>query len=144
VKSARTFAETATLYSPEMTEVFSGGCVYELWQGSNAYGLALLERKLPTKDRWRTAKPGMVAEKRESDFGTLLLFEDFMNYKAQLAALPQRLTSVDQQPATEQNVEHAASPTSWKFEIEGTVPESCMDWPAIEEELEVTTQTQGE
>jgi hypothetical protein len=134
-KSARTFTETATVYSPEMTDVFSGGCVYEFWQGSNAYGLALLERKDTTQGRLGMPKAGKIVEKRESDLGTTLLFEDFMNYKAQLAALPQFPVGVDVRQAAGKNTEEASDPTPWKSPIERTVPESCLDWPVIEDEL---------
>lgn len=134
-KSPRTFAETPTLYSTEMTNVFSGGCVYQFWQASNCYGLAQFEPNAVTYDRRNTPKAGKVAEKRESDLGTLLLFEDFVNYKAQLAALPRMSTTVKEHPAEQQKIVEAQSPTSWKFEIEGAVPESCVDWLAIEEGL---------
>lgn len=131
-KSPRTFAETPTLYSTEMTNVFSGGCVYQFWQASNCYGLAQFEPNAVTYDLRNTPKAGKVAEKRESDLGTLLLFEDFVNYKAQLAALPRMSTTVKEHPAEQQKIVEAQSPTSWKFEIEGVVPESCVDWLAIE------------
>jgi len=134
-KSARTFTETATVYSPEMTGVFSGGCVYEFWQGSNAYGLALLERKDTTQGRLGMPEAGKVVEKRESDLGTTLLFEDFVNYKAQLAALSQSPAGVDVRPAAGKKTEEASDPTPWKFPIEGTVPQSCLDWSAIEDEV---------
>ena len=134
-KAPRTFAETPTLYSPEMTEVFSGGCVYEFWQGSNTYGLALFEPDATTYDRRNTPKAGKVAEKRESELGTVLLFEDFMNYQAQLTALPRVLTGANEHSTEQQKMVEAQSPTPWQFEIEGEVPESCVDWLAIEEEL---------
>jgi hypothetical protein len=134
-KAPRTFAETPTLYSPEMTEVFSGGCVYEFWQGSNTYGLALFEPDAATYDRRNTPKAGKVAEKRESELGTVLLFEDFMNYQAQLTALPRVLTGANEHSTEQQKMVEAQSPTPWQFEIEGEVPESCVDWLAIEEEL---------
>jgi hypothetical protein len=134
-ESPRTFAETPTIYSPEMTEIFSGGCVYQFWQGSNNYGLALFEPDAATYDRRNTPKAGKVAEKRESDIGNVLLFEDFKNYKAQLAVLPRMPTGVNERSAEQQNMVEAQSPKSWNFEIEGEVPESCVDWSAIEEGL---------
>lgn len=134
-KSPRTFAETPTLYSPEMTRVFSGGCVYEFWQGSNSYGLAQFEPHAATYDRRNKPKAGKVAEKRESDLGTLLLFEDLINYKAQLAALPQLPTSVNEGLAEQQKMGGAQNPAVRQFDIEGAVPESCVDWLAIEERL---------
>ena len=129
-KAPRSFTETPTLYSPQMTEIFSGGCAYEFWQGPNTYGLALLERKVVNHERLDTIEAGRVAEKRECDLGTVLLFDDFMNYKAKLAALPQMPTSVDDR--SEQKAVKAPSPKSWAFDIEGTVPESCVDWLSID------------
>jgi hypothetical protein len=123
--------------------VFSGGCVYEFWQGSNAYGLAMLERKIDTHDVRNMPRAGKVVEKRESHLGTTLLFEDFMNYKAQLAALPQFPASGDVSSVAKQEMVDASSPTSWAFPIEGTVPESCLVWSAIEDELKKSIQTSG-
>jgi hypothetical protein len=67
--------------------------------------------------------------------GTLLLFEDFLNYKAQLAALPKMPTGKDDRQVTKQEVVEGSNSTPWAFEVEGTVPESCVDWSAIEEKL---------
>ncbi|GAB7329637.1 hypothetical protein MBLNU13_g01382t3 [Cladosporium sp. NU13] len=134
-KSPRTFTETPTIYSPEVTAIFSGGCVYELWQGPNSYGLAQFEPNAATHDRRNTSQAGKLAEKRESDLGTLSLFEDFMNYKAQLAALPQMPTSANGYPAEQQKMGEAQSSTSREFNIEGSVPGACVDWLAIEEGL---------
>ena len=116
-----------------MTEVFSGGCVYEFWQGSNCYGLAQLEPSSANYDRRNTPIAGKVAEKRESDLGTVLLFEDFMNYKTQLAALPQLSTSKNERMTEQQKTVEAQSMMSPESDIEGEVPESCMDWLVIEE-----------
>ena len=109
--------------------------MYEFWQGFNTYGLALFEPNAATHDRRNMPKAGKVAEKRESDLGTVLLFEDFMNYKGQLAALPRIPTDVNEHSAEQQKMPESQSTTPWKFEIEGEVPESCVDWLAIEEEL---------
>ncbi|KAK8855094.1 Glucanosyltransferase-domain-containing protein [Apiospora arundinis] len=38
----RKFYETSAIYSPEMTRIFSGACVYEFFEGSNRYGLAVV------------------------------------------------------------------------------------------------------
>jgi hypothetical protein len=35
----RLFQETTALYSPLMSCLFYGGCVYEFWQSANGYGL---------------------------------------------------------------------------------------------------------
>jgi hypothetical protein len=134
-KAPRTFAETSTLYSAAMTDVFSGGCVYEFWQGHNTYGLALFEPNAATYDRRNTPKAGKVAEKRESELGTVLLFEDLVNYKQQLAALARVPIGAKECSTEQQKMVEAQSPTPWQFEIEGEVPESCVDWLAIEEEL---------
>jgi hypothetical protein len=133
IKSPRTFSETKTLYSPKMTDLFSGGCVYELWQGPNAFGLALLKRKNPS-NRPDRAKPGRIAETRENDSGTLLLFEDFFNYKVRLASVPEVPMDVGDTSAASREVAEGSSLASEDL-TENTILESCVDWSAIEEEL---------
>jgi hypothetical protein len=133
MKFPRKFNETKALYSPKMTDLFSGGCVYELWQGPNAFGLALLEHKNPSNKRNR-AKPGRIAETRENDSGTLLLFEDFFNYKAMLASVAEVPTGVDDGPTARREAAEAPSLASEGFDGM-TVPESCVDWSTIEKEL---------
>jgi hypothetical protein len=103
----------------------------------------MLERKIDTHDVRNMPRAGKVVEKRESHLGTTLLFEDFMNYKAQLAALPQFPASGDVSSVAKQEMVDASSPTSWAFPIEGTVPESCLVWSAIEDELKKSIQTSG-
>jgi hypothetical protein len=132
-KAPRTFSETNTLFSPKMTDLFSGGCVYELWQGPNAFGLALLKRKDPS-NRQDRAQPGRIAETRESDSGTLLLFEDFFNYKARLESVTEVPVGVGDGPIASGETAEASGVSSEDF-LEIRVPESCVDWSAIEEEL---------
>jgi hypothetical protein len=40
----RIFQETSSIYSPAMTRVFSGGVVYEFFEGDSHYGLVKLEK----------------------------------------------------------------------------------------------------
>jgi len=42
ITNTRTFQETAALYNPEMTSVYSGGLVYEYSQEGNGYGLVTI------------------------------------------------------------------------------------------------------
>lgn len=139
-KSPRNFNETTALYSPSMTKIFSGGCAYELWQGHNTFGLALLERN-DASSRRSVPRTGRVAERRENESGTLLLFEDFMNYKARLAEVLSNSASLDKLPKTRQAVVDVLAASSEDVEIEGKIPESCVDWSIIEEELSNSVQT---
>jgi hypothetical protein len=129
-QSPRTFSETTALYSPKMTAIFSGGCVYELWQGSNVYGLAQMERK--EADLRIPRPPGKVAETRHSVLGTLHLFEDFMNYKARLASSSDLPACTDDVLAkAERKAEGGPDSLSGERTIEGTVPETCLNWARI-------------
>lgn len=129
-RSPRTFSETTALYSPEMTAIFSGGCVYELWQGSNVYGLAQMERKEADLQIPRT--PGKVAETRHSDLGTLYLFEDFMNYKARLASSDELPACTDDALAkAERKAEAEPNTLLGERAIGGMVPETCVNWAKI-------------
>lgn len=92
----RLFQETKALYSPRMSQVFSGGRVYEFWQGSNGYGLVeMFEREQASRDPrfvayhlalTRADDQTKVFEKRDNGQGLLLIFHDFVNYKENLAA----------------------------------------------------------
>ncbi|KAH8780248.1 glycolipid anchored surface protein [Diaporthe sp. PMI_573] len=57
----RVFHETTAIYSSEMTHVFSGGCVYQFYQGPNGYGIVEL-----------TQNPeGAMLLRKSSEFKTL-------------------------------------------------------------------------
>ena len=60
--SPRIFQEVTTIYGPQMTDVFSGGIVYEYTQEDNEYGLVKLDKD-----------------------GSVTLLQDFVAFKDQLA-----------------------------------------------------------
>ena len=140
----RLFHETTALYSRNMKRVFSGGCAYEFWQGKNAYGLAeLLERG---KDNRRLAQrqnhdkqddEGKVAERRETERGTLLVFQDFVNYKTKLAEVGEVGVETGVDEAATRGLEYGESGAegSGEWQIGLSVPESCVDWGEIEGNL---------
>ena len=65
-----------------MTKVFSGGCVYEFWYGTNWYGLVKMR---PRIEEYVREDPDMVVDRiRNTDWGILLVLNDFENYKAKL------------------------------------------------------------
>lgn len=115
-----------------MMDVFSGGCVYELWQGRNTYGLVHLKRKTLRSKR-TTPKLGSVSETRESDFGILSLFEDFVNYKSQLAKTVGLVKSAEDLPNAKQEATKTRDSSLEDHKIEGAVPESCVDWTEVEQ-----------
>jgi len=134
----RTFRDAATLYSPATTAVFSGGCVYEFWQGNNNYGLCSLEVDNPKVPVGEFGNPSRrkasnaVAEIRQVDAGTLYIFKDFVNYKQRLAETMDVVASADGAPEPAQGTEN------WKDSLFGhkpsddVVPESCVDWTEVE------------
>jgi hypothetical protein len=120
-----------------MTAVFSGGCVYELWQGPNAYGLAMFKHKNPTR-RMGRIKAGRVAERRECEGGTLLLFEDLFNLKGRLVGVGGLMAGVDDDADDIGEGSEAVGPSASEggvHTIEGEVPGSCVDWLAVEQGL---------
>jgi hypothetical protein len=147
----RMFQETAALYSPQMSQVFSGGCAYEFWQSSNGYGLVELHDEegapimpgsisLAKNQKTRARKNGMskTAEKRETDQGTLFIFQDFVNYKANLEATRGIERNwegdiMEREAWGRANVDTAQR--SWPWGPEFGVPESCVDWARLEELL---------
>lgn len=109
--------------------------MYELWQGSNTYGLASLKRKIPSSSRRSAPKLGSVAETRETDLGTLSLFEDFVNYKARLASTAGIVESDGALVTGDQETARTADASLETGGIEGDVPESCVNWADVEEAI---------
>lgn len=137
-RASRTFHQTTDLYSPRVTDVFSGGCVYELWMGANGYGLALLEPKnkeINSEFPTRRKLPGDIAETRRLDSGTLYLCDAFTNYKKRLADTRDVVASADNAPLPVDSVEN------WKDQLfghnpsEDVVPESCVDWEKLDRDI---------
>jgi len=128
-----------------MSRVFSGGCVYEFWQSANNYGLVeLVEPKpeeqsdLEAKKRrkaLRRANDGnVVAEKRETGLGLILVYHDFVNYKNALAAT-RNIEREWEDGELGSGRPGNAAPMHWPWEPQYTEPDSCVDWEQIEEEL---------
>jgi hypothetical protein len=121
----RLFHETTALYAPATCRVFSGGCVYEFWQGANGYGLVeMVERG---KDAGYESR---IYERRERVTRTVFVFRDFVEYKARLA----EVGSVGREDDGEiwgggKEEGERASKQSWQAELR--VPESCVDWERI-------------
>ena len=136
----RLFQETEALYSPQMSQVFSGGCVYEFWHHANGYGLVEMhkQREIPKSSAYqlplsRADDPSKVIEKRETEQGLLLIFHDFANYKAKLAATLDVESGWDR-GLVELEVAHKRSvdtQMSWPWEPEFHEPESCVDWAKL-------------
>jgi hypothetical protein len=129
----RLFEETTALYAPAMSRVFSGGCAYEFWQSTNGYGLVeMLEygsnKRMPAYMQDPDAE-SKVAERRETDRGTLLIFNDFANYKMKLA----EIDTIEAAPGSESIKEkdelgEANTGVSGPWQPGFSVPESCVDW----------------
>ena len=136
-----------------MTQVFSGGCVYEMWQGTNDYGLVQMIPKVEESgnvpgsrarhaQRARDAYQGEIIETRETSWGELQLYEDFRNYQARLQEA-ERMTLVEDRRA--QNAAAADSDSDTRYEEvssdvgdSGTpahIPDTCLDWADIEATL---------
>ena len=139
--SPRLFNETTALYSPPMNRIFSGGCAYEFWQAGNRYGLVELvehgndKRRLEyTQDSYDDNK---VAERRETERGTLLVFHDFVNYKAKLAEIGgiEVDTGDDESPKAEEDQRESDTEAGGEWQAGLSVPESCVDWSEIERSL---------
>lgn len=136
----RLFQETTALYSPHMSRVFSGGCVYQFWQAANRYGLVEM-RERDTEGKFKIHRPvprvgKKVAEKRETSPGLLLIYHDFVNYKTELAAA--RDVEANWTPENEEETERGRmnmTQLSWPWEPGFQEPDSCVDWMEVEERL---------
>jgi hypothetical protein len=135
----RLFQETTAIYSPFMSRVFSGGCAYEFWQGANRYGLVEMRgQNANTKLAAYQQSPDdrkKVFEKRETDQGLLLIYHDFANYRANLAAVTDVEANWDHELVEYEVKEMGGvdmTQKSWPWEPEFHEPESCIDWAEIE------------
>lgn len=146
VPNPRLFQETVALYSPRMSQVFSGGCAYEFWQGMNGYGLVELieqgqDRTISKRAIQQTRERALArsndlrktAEKRMTEWGALSIFYDFVNYREKLEATKKideiwEGDAVEREAAERGNV---MTQMNWPWELEFKVPDSCVDWEAV-------------
>lgn len=149
IRKPRRFEETAALYSAEMSQVFSGGCVYEFWQSANDYGLVELVDPEKGRDTFASAAKKSreqavaraddterTAEKRQTERGTLAIFYDFVNYKANLDATRNidrkwEGNIMESEAAARGNVD--LSQRQWPWEPEHQTPDTVVDWAEIED-----------
>lgn len=147
IPNPRLFQETAALYSPRMSQVFSGGCAYEFWESANGYGLVeLLEQEhSPDTPAWavaqnrtralaRSKNRRKTAEKREMERGTLSVFFDFVNYKDNLDASRGIDRDWEGDVMEREAVARGAVDTaqmSWPWEPEFRIPDTVVDWEVL-------------
>ncbi|KAK1955795.1 glycolipid anchored surface protein [Colletotrichum sublineola] len=110
----RPFEETLAIYSPKMSQVYSGACVYEFFYGPNRYGLV-----------------------QKSPDGALEPLQDFQNLKKNLAPSPPPETLVEWASS-----EFTAArrpdlpPQSRNWNGEAVLPECPLDWADVRSHLE--------
>jgi hypothetical protein len=122
--------------------LLSGGCAYEFWNASNRYGL--LELVLKSGDAQVLGDvAGRIAERRQTERGTVLVFWDFVNYKARLAAVGDKDGDARGREEELEELEDggvgggdSGVQGAWPWEPEGYEPESCMDWEQIRAPME--------
>ncbi|KAI0465293.1 1,3-beta-glucanosyltransferase gas1 [Komagataella kurtzmanii] len=87
----RLFTEVQSLYSDDMTDVWSGGIVYMYFEETNNYGL--------------------VTIKSDGDVSTL---EDFNNLKTELASISPSIATQSEVSATATEIDCPATGSNWK------------------------------
>ncbi|RYP70561.1 hypothetical protein DL771_005380 [Monosporascus sp. 5C6A] len=117
---ARLFQETRSILSRDMTDTFSGGIVYEFFEGSNRYGL--------------------VRENEED--GSLGRLRDFENLRASVRAC-EHVQHVTAPPTAVEGKKNVAVPRkpempalseSWRAKPE--IPECPLDWDEVRNQIE--------
>jgi hypothetical protein len=139
----RLFEETLALYSPQMMDVFSGGCVYEFWYGANRYGL--VKMRPSTEESAREDPELFLDHTRQTEWGTLLVLKDFENYKAKLHARREIGPNSDGGETRKEAVKTMALDQRQTSEQRtltnvGQIPDSCVNWTEIEEATRNTSQ----
>ncbi|KAF3036191.1 hypothetical protein E8E12_006214 [Didymella heteroderae] len=149
IQKPRQFEETAALYSPAISQVFSGGCAYEFWESRNGYGLVELfnQEQYRVKPTWtaeqrrdkalaRADDSRKTAEKRHTERGRLSIFHDFVNYRANLDATRNidhnwEGDIMEREAAARGNVDRLQR--KWAWEPEYQIPDTVVDWTEIED-----------
>ncbi|GKT96557.1 Gas5p [Colletotrichum tofieldiae] len=110
----RPFQETLAIYSPEMSRVYSGACVYEFFDGVSRYGLV-------QKDLGGKLNP----------------LKDFQNLKKNLALSPPPDT-IDDWASSEfiATRRPGLPPQSHTWKGEAALPECPLDWAEIQSQVE--------
>lgn len=104
-----------------MLDVFSGCCVYEMYNGGNQFGLVqMVGLGGQEKDE------GVVTARRETEFGRLVIYEDFGNLKGAIEGVRD---GVDGEDVEVGGGDEEGTVRIW--EIEGSVPGSCVHWSSI-------------
>ncbi|KAI1076462.1 glycolipid anchored surface protein [Whalleya microplaca] len=115
VYSQRLFQETQAINSPEMTGVFSGGIVYELFHGANEYG--------------------MVKKHEDGAFERL---PDFENLKASLRSCTREPATIrafaDGGSAMLERPDMPMPSSGWR--AGRSIPESPVDWDEVRAQIE--------
>ncbi|RYO91383.1 hypothetical protein DL766_002167 [Monosporascus sp. MC13-8B] len=117
---ARLFQETRSILSRDMTDTFSGGIVYEFFEGSNRYGL--------------------VRESEED--GSLERLRNFKNLRASVQACehmqhvtaPSTAADGEKNAAAPRKPEMPALSDSWRAKPE--IPECPLDWDEAKNQIE--------
>lgn len=151
-QSPRLFQETAALYSPRMSQVFSGGCAYEFWHQANCYGLVELpnqegdrvtsaEAREQRREKAvaRSNDPRKTAETRQTERGPLSIFHDFVNYKTNLDATRGIENNWEGDVMEREAAERGRVDTtqrSWPWEPECQIPETVVDWAQLEDQVD--------
>ena len=109
--------------------MFSGGCVYEFWQGGNNYGLVKLQT---SRDGPATAGDREPPhEIRQTDQGTLLISNEFEQYKAKLHSTKDVDVSPPSSAPTESEGYGVPADVQSRFEAGGKIPDTCIDWAQL-------------
>ncbi|KAL2279655.1 hypothetical protein FJTKL_13333 [Diaporthe vaccinii] len=117
----RVFHKTTAIYSPEMTHVFSGGCVYEFYCGPNRYGIVEIT-KLPDETK---------ALRKTAEFKTL---------KKRLLGCTEQPVTYEVAVTDQVEVETRPFPIrsdAWKASSE--LPPSPVDWEDVRSQLDLSS-----
>lgn len=115
-----------------MTEILSGGCVYDFTHSFRHYSLVW---KKSDADESEAPEEG-IRERRQTDLGQVVIYEDFENYRVSLEATKDVAGSLElgRGDVNLGALEGAGEVEErMRFlEIDASVPESCVDWDALQ------------
>lgn len=145
----REWRDLVNLYSPPVSNILSGLCVYQFYELSNGYGLVRKFRR-DRDTRWAAQRealaqsddPTKVIRTHEVGVETLLVYHDFNNLKTKLASILTLENDLDDDHTGDIDLHRTGdkghvelTQKRWPWEPQYSEPEDCVDWTIIEDRL---------
>lgn len=104
--------------------------MYEFWQGGNHHGLVQKPSSGNEASRF-DSRPIPPHRTRSTELGTLLIFDDFDEYKAKLHETRDMEPNTDPTSPVQRETKEVPADVRARFERTGQIPDTCVDWEQL-------------